>query len=171
MKEIEFKLRRGEPFEEILRKAGWKDFEELTSAIMTEAGFLTFRNFRFSSKRKKYEIDVIAMENPRIILADCKRWNLRRGKASALKTSALRQLSRSLEFLGKIQEFKPLNVGNWKTVIIIPIIVTLYEERIVEYEKVLIVPLFKMVSFLEGVRSGLFDQISGQVLNLEIWRG
>ncbi|MCX8181978.1 MAG: restriction endonuclease [Candidatus Methanomethyliaceae archaeon] len=170
MKDLEFRLMRGEPFEGILKRSGWKDFEELTSAIMKEAGFLTFRNFRFSSRRKRYEIDVIALENPRIILVDCKRWELRRGKTSALKTSALRHLNRSLEFLGKVQEFKALNVINWKTVIVIPIIVTLYEEGIVEYEKVLIVPLFKMKSFLEGLRSGLFDQFSGQVLNLERWR-
>lgn len=163
-------MRRGEPFEEILRRTGWKDFEELTSAIMNEAGFLTFRNFRFSSKGKRYEVDIIALENPRIILVDCKRWNFGQGKSSALRTSASKQLKRSLEFLEKIQEFSSFNLSGWKTVIIIPVLVTIYEERIIEYEKVLIVPLFKLNSFLEGVRGGLFDQISGQVSNLDRWR-
>jgi hypothetical protein len=152
--------------EEVLRRAGWKDFEELTSDIMKEAGFLTFRNFRFSSRRKRYEIDVIAMENPRIILVDCKRWDLRPGKTSALRASASKHLSRSLEFLGKIQEFSSLNISNWRRVILIPIIVTLYDEGIVEYERVLIVPLFKMASFLEEARSGIFDRITAQVSNL-----
>ncbi len=162
-------MRRGEPFEELLKRAGWKDFEELTSAIMAESGFLIFRNFRFSSKRKRYEIDVIALENPRIILVDCKHWKLRPGKTSALKTSALRHMTRSLEFLGKLQEFRSLNLSGWSNVIIVPALVTLYEERIMEYKKVLIMPLFKIGSFLEGVRSGLFDQISGELLRLERW--
>ncbi|MBC7113277.1 MAG: restriction endonuclease [Candidatus Methanomethyliales bacterium] len=153
--------------EEILRRAGWKDFEELTSDIMREAGFLTFRNFRFSSRRKRYEIDVIALENPRIILVDCKRWDLRPGKSSALRASASKHLRRSLEFLGKIQEFRSLNISNWKRVILIPIIVTLYDEGIVEYERVLIVPIFKMTSFLEEARDGIFDQITAQISNLE----
>lgn len=169
LKEIEERIKRGEAFEEILKGSGWKDFEELTSAILSESGFLTLRNFRFSSRKRRYEVDVVALENPRIVLIDCKNWKLRPGKASALKTSALRHLNRSLEFLYKLQEFKSLDLRGWGSVIIIPVLVTLYEEKIKKYENVLVVPIFKIVSFLEEVRSGLFDEIFGEVLRLEGW--
>ncbi|MGC8935838.1 MAG: restriction endonuclease [Candidatus Methanomethylicaceae archaeon] len=167
--DLEERLKQGESLEEILRRTEWRDFEELTSAIMREAGFLTIKNFRFSSRKKRYEVDVIALENPRIILVDCKKWDLRVGKASGLKLSASRHLNRSLEFLDKLQEFREFDLRGWKTVIVIPILVTLYEEVVREYGGVLVVPVFKMTSFLESVRSGVFDQISRQVIKLEGW--
>ncbi|MGQ9759769.1 MAG: NERD domain-containing protein [Candidatus Methanomethylicaceae archaeon] len=170
LEEIEARLRRGEPFEEILKGSGWRDFEELTSVIVSKSGFLTIRNFRFSSRKRRYEVDIVAMENPRIILIDCKNWRLRIGKASALRESALKHFNRSLEFLYKLQEFRSLRLKEWNSVILIPVLVTLYEEKIREYEKVLVVPLFKIVSFLEEARSGLFDQICGKILRLDKWR-
>lgn len=157
LEEIEEKLKSGERLEEILKKEGWRDFEDITSSILSENGFLTIKGFRFSYNKKRYEIDVIALEKPRAILIDCKHWKARYGKKSALRKAALLHYQKCLDF--SRSEMWIADLRKWDKIIIIPALVTLYEEEVKEEEKVLIVPLFKIVSFLECVRNGFFDVI------------
>ncbi|MEM0101229.1 MAG: restriction endonuclease [Candidatus Methanomethylicaceae archaeon] len=159
LEELENKLKLGESLEEILKKEGWKDFEDLTSLILSENGFLTIKNFRFSYNKKRYEIDIIALEEPRAILIDCKHWKARYGKKSALRKAAHTHYQKCLNFSYKLSEIPIIELKKWNKVIIIPTLITLYEEELREEEKVLIVPLFKIVSFLECVRNGFFDMI------------
>ena len=157
MVEFEARMRRGGALEEITKDLDWKDFEGLVSEVLLENGFRTFRNFRFSSKKRRYEVDVVALERPRIVIVDCKHWRIRLGKVSALKVAASAHIARAIELGNKLQEFARLDVGHWGAAKVIPILVTLYQERIMENEGVLVVPVFKLNSFVEELRSGYFD--------------
>jgi hypothetical protein len=165
--ELEERMRNGVAFEDITKELEWRDFEGLVSDVFSENGFRTFRNFRFSSKKRRYEVDVVALERPRIVLVDCKHWRIRLGKASALKIAASAHLARAKEFGKKLQEFIELGVVEWNCIIIIPILVTLYQERITENGGVLVVPVFKLNSFIEELRSGYFDTIKIKVVRMD----
>lgn len=157
MAELEARMRSGGALEEITKDLDWKDFEGLVSEVFSENGFRTYRNFRFSSKKRRYEVDVVALERPRIVIVDCKHWGIRLGKVAALKVAASAHLARAIEFGNKLQEFVCADDGEWRAAKVIPILVTLYQERIVENEGVLVVPVFKLNSFVEELRSGYFD--------------
>jgi len=167
--ELEESIKSGVAFEDVTKDLEWRDFEGLVSDVFSENGFRTFRNFRFSSKKRRYEVDVVALERPRIVVADCKHWRIRLGKASALKVAASSHLARAVEFGNKLQEFAEMGVGGWHRITIIPILVTLYQERIMENDGVLVVPIFKLNSFVEELRSGFFDSIKVKVFTIGSW--
>ncbi len=163
--ELEAKVKAGADMEELLKGADWKDFEGLVSEIFAANGFKTFRNFRFSSKKRRYEVDVVALEKPRIVIVDCKHWSIRAGKAPALRAAASANLKRATEFGSRIQEFP--RMADWTDVSIVPTIVTLYQEGVTEESGVFIVPVFKLPSFIEGLRSGLLDAIRVRNIRLD----
>jgi hypothetical protein len=165
--ELEERVRSRVAFEDATKDLEWRDFEGLVSDVFSENGFKTFRNFRFSSKKRRYEVDVVALERPRIVVADCKHWRIRLGKASALKVAASAHLARAVEFGNKLQEFAEMGVGGWRSITIIPTLVTLYQERITENEGVLVVPIFKLNTFVEELRSGYFDSIKTKVITMD----
>uniref|UniRef100_A0A7C3F3X1 NERD domain-containing protein n=1 Tax=Candidatus Methanomethylicus mesodigestus TaxID=1867258 RepID=A0A7C3F3X1_9CREN len=152
-------LRRGVSLEDAAKGLEWRAFEGVSSQIFSENGYREFRNFRFSSKKKRYEVDIVAISMPRIILADCKHWSLRAGKGSALKKAAEAQMRRALEFGSKLQEFKILGIADHDKAILIPIIITLHEEGIAFSNGVTVVPLSRLNSFIDGVSAGLLDGI------------
>ena len=148
-------VKDGKDVENIAKEMTWQDFEGIAAEIFAANGFRTHRNFRFSSKKKRYEIDVVAMDSPRIILADCKHWSIRQGKTSGLRAAAEAQKVRAIEFASKIQEYGLLGIQEWKPATVIPMVITLYQESIVEGNGTFVVPLFKLNSFIEGARNGL----------------
>ncbi len=164
-------LQKGVSMEEALKDLGWRDFEGLVSEAFEESGFRTRRNLRFSHGKKRYEIDVVAMERPRLVAADCKHWGLRSGKSSALKTASLAQLRRAVDLGKKAQEVPGIDVGGWGEATIIPCIITLYEERIVENGGVLVVPLSRLNSFIEELRCGYFDGLKAKIMTMYEWLG
>jgi len=138
LEEIENLIRSGKTVEEVLTLVGWEEFEEKVEEIFKLHNFKTIRNFRFKTT-KRFEIDIIAEKRDLLFVIDCKQWNKGRYKISALKKAAERNLERSRELQSTL-------IGRNKKVI--PIIITLFDEAIYEYEGVYIVPLFKLNSFL-----------------------
>lgn len=169
LEELEAGMRRGIPVEDLLKEFGWKDFEGVVAEIFSANGFRTFRNLRFSSRKRRYEVDVVALERPRAVVADCKHWGLRPGKGSALKAASLNQLNRAVELSKKIQELPVLGIGGWGTFCAVPILVTLHQEGITENGGVLVVPLFRLNSFVDELRSGLFDSMQTRIQTIYSW--
>jgi len=169
LEELRSLLQRGVPLEEATKNLGWKDFEGVVSDAFEASGFRTLRNLRFSHNKKRYEIDVVAMERPRLVAVDCKHWGLRAGKSSALKTASLAQLRRAVDLGRKAQEIPGMNIGGWGEASIVPCIVTLYEERVIENGGVLVVPLCKLNAFIEELRSGYFDSLKAKMMTMYPW--
>ncbi len=138
LEEINQKIILGEEIENIVKNINWREFEQFVSEILKHCDFEIFLNFRFAGKHR-YEIDILAIKKSTILAIDCKQWNMGRYKSSGLRNAIKNQLRRC-------EELNKNLVGKYDK--IIPLIVTLFEEDIVEYENVFVVPLWKLNEFL-----------------------
>ena len=127
-------LKKGGQIDEISEHIDWKDFEGLVAEILENMGFATIRNYIMTKPRM--EIDVIGIRMGVAMLIDCKHW--RRGSTSALETAVKKQIQRTQNYVSKTE-------GS----IAVPVIVTLYQDRIDFINKVPIVPIYQFESFVD----------------------
>ena len=135
--------------EEAAERLDWSDFEDTVSEIFASNGFRTMKNFRFKTA-SRFEMDVVAVKNGMAVCADCKHWGKGRSKTAGIKAAALRQT-------GRVDEFKKFLKGNIIALSRLgllpgckayPLVVTLFEEELVNVEGCLVVPVWKLNSFL-----------------------
>lgn len=128
----------------------WQGFEGMVSEILRMNGFTVEKNLRFMTGRR-YEIDIVAGKNNVLLCIDCKHWKGGRSKRHGYMKAAKDQEARSEElqkFLGgNPATGKKFGVAR-KTVDVRPLIVTLLQEDIVKEGDTLIVPVWKLNSFL-----------------------
>jgi Restriction endonuclease len=113
----------------------WKDFEALTVEILHRFGYTTQTNVRLTKPR--CEIDVIGIHSTRAIVIDCKHW--KRSNLSSVSSYAKKQLERTELLLEKQRN---------TITSAIPILVTLHYERVRFINKVPIIPINMLNSFL-----------------------
>ena len=127
-------LEKGLPIDEISVALDWKDFEGLTAAILTSKNFAVIKNMMLTKPRM--EIDVIGIRLGIAILIDCKHW--KRYSISSLTTVVKKQVERTKHYVAKT----PGAVS-------VPVIVTLYQDKVDFIEGVPIVPIFQFSSFID----------------------
>jgi len=127
-------LEKGFPIDEISVALDWKDFEGLTATILTSKDFAVIKNMILTKPRM--EIDVIGIRLGVAILIDCKHW--KRYSTSSLKTAVKKQIERTKHYVAKTQG-----------AIAVPVIVTLYQDKVDFIESVPIVPIFQFSSFID----------------------
>ncbi len=127
-------LENGFPIDEISVALDWKDFEGLTAAILTSKDFAVIKNLILTKPRM--EIDIIGIRLGIAILIDCKHW--KRYSISSLTTVVKKQIKRTTHYVAKTQ-----------SAIAVPVIVTLYRDKVDFIENVPIVPIFQFSSFID----------------------
>ena len=127
-------LEKGLPIDEISVALDWKDFEGLTGAILASKDFAVIKNMILSKPRM--EIDVIGIRLGIAILIDCKHW--KRYSTSSLTAAVKKQIERTKHYVKKTPG-----------AISIPVIVTLYQDKVDFIESVPIVPIFQFSSFID----------------------
>ncbi len=127
-------LEKGLPIDEISVALDWKDFEGLTGAILASKHFAVIKNMILSKPRM--EIDVIGIRLGIAILIDCKHW--KRYSTSSLTAAVKKQIERTKHYVKKTPG-----------AISIPVIVTLYQDKVDFIESVPIVPIFQFSSFID----------------------
>jgi hypothetical protein len=127
-------LQNGSPIDEISIELNWRDFEGLTAEILSEKNFAVLKNFMLTKPRM--EIDVVGIRLGIAILIDCKHW--KRYSTSALSTAVKKQIERTKQYVAKT----PGSVA-------VPVIVTLYQDKIDFIDNVPIVPIFQFASFID----------------------
>jgi hypothetical protein len=127
-------LEKGYPIDEISVGLDWRDFEGLTAEILSEKNFAVLKNMMLTKPRM--EIDVVGIRLGIAILIDCKHW--KRYSASALSTAVKKQIERTKQYVAKT----PGSIA-------VPVIVTLYQDKIDFIENVPIVPIFQFASFVD----------------------
>jgi hypothetical protein len=127
-------LENGSPIDEISIALDWKDFEGLTAAILTSKNFAVIKNMMLTKPRM--EIDVIGIRLGVAILIDCKHW--KRYSVSSLSTVVKKQIERTKHYVKKTPG-----------AISVPVIVTLYQDKVDFIENVPIVPIFQFSSFID----------------------
>jgi hypothetical protein len=130
----------------------WKDFEGFVAGILAENTYKCVESFRRvgNSEIHGMEIDVVGVRGRTIIAVDAKMWGVRGGKASALKTAAEKQKTRTFELSQELQRlFKKIPSLAEDTYTIFPVIVTWLVEEVEFHEGVPVVPIFKLNSFIQ----------------------
>jgi len=127
-------LEKGLSIDEISVALDWKDFEGLTAAILASKDFAVIKNMMLTKPRM--EIDVIGIRLGIAILIDCKHW--KRYSTSSLTTVVKKQIQRTKHYVKKTPG-----------AISVPVIVTLYKDKVDFIERVPIVPIFQFSSFID----------------------
>ncbi len=134
LKSALFILEKGATIDEVSEHIDWKDFEGLVAEILESKGFGTIRNMILTKPRM--EIDVVGIKIGVAILIDCKHW--KRTSTSAIQTAVKKQIRRTERYVSQTQG-----------AMAIPVIVTLYEEKVSFINRVPIVPIQKFSSFVD----------------------
>ncbi len=127
-------LQKGALIEEISTHLNWKDFESLVAEVLESKDFATIKNLFL--KNPKMEIDVVGIKLGVAILIDCKQW--KRYSTYALNNAFKKQIERTKRY-----------VAQTKDSMAIPVIVTLYQDKLDFINKVPIVPIFQFSSFID----------------------
>jgi len=136
-----------EAIEKFLEENDWRYFEDFVMEIFEKHDYNTIKHFRFKGTSRR-EIDVLAWNEHRIFIIECKRWKKHRPKTFHLKEAAKKVIDYLNDFKTVYSKSIATKFGDTNNKEIIPIIVTLYEEPIKIFENVLIVPLWKLNSLL-----------------------
>ena len=127
-------LVKGFPIDELSIALNWRDFEGLTAEILSSKNFAVMKNMMLTKPRM--EIDVVGIRLGIAILIDCKHW--KRYSTSALSTAVKKQIERTKKYVAKTPG-----------AIAVPVIVTLYQDKINFIENVPIVPIFQFTTFID----------------------
>ena len=127
-------LEKGLPVDDISVALNWRDFEGLTAEILAEKNFAVIKNMMLTKPRM--EIDIVGIRLGIAILIDCKHW--KRYSTSTLSTAVMKQIERTKQYVAKT----PGSMA-------IPVIVTLYQDKIDFIDNVPIVPIFQFASFID----------------------
>lgn len=137
-------IKNGGPLDEISILLDWKDFEGLVAEILFSKNFAIIKNLILTKPRM--EIDVIGIRLGVAMLIDCKHW--KRYSSSALSTAVKKQIERTKHYILKTPG-----------AIAVPVIVTLYQDKIDFIDRVPIVPIFQFSSFVDEFYGNL-DQMN-----------
>lgn len=135
-------VQRGASIENAAEHLSWKDFEGMAAHILEMKDFAVSRNYIMTKPRM--EIDVIGIRLGIAILIDCKHWQ--RQSTSALGLAVKKQIERTKHYVAKSQG-----------VAAAPVIVTLYQDKLSFINKVPIVPIFQLSSFIDEFYGNLED--------------
>jgi len=127
-------IKNGFPLDEIAIALNWRDFEGLTAEILEEKNFAIIKNLMLTKPRM--EIDVVGIRLGVAMLIDCKHW--KRYSNSALSEAVRKQVERTKHYISKTPG-----------AIAVPVIVTLYQDKIDFIDRVPIVPIFQFASFVD----------------------
>ncbi|PIN82999.1 MAG: hypothetical protein COV65_04670, partial [Nitrosopumilales archaeon CG11_big_fil_rev_8_21_14_0_20_33_24] len=122
----------------------WKDFEGLVAEILFSKNFAIIKNLILTKPRM--EIDVIGIRLGVAMLIDCKHW--KRYSSSTLSVAVKKQIARTKHYILKTPG-----------AIAVPVIVTLYQDKIDFIDRVPIVPIFQFSSFVDDFYGNL-DQMN-----------
>lgn len=137
-------LEHGFPLDNVSESLDWKNFEGLVSEILESKNFATIRNLYLS--KPKMEIDVVGIRLGVAMLVDCKHWKY--SSHSGLINAVNNQIKRTKHYVSKTHG-----------AVAIPVIVTLYSDKVDFIDRVPIVPIFQFSSFVDEFYGNL-DQMN-----------
>ena len=144
-------IKAGIDVEHVAKHLDWKEFEGLTKDILLLHDFNVHSRVRFkSSKKKRYELDLLAIRNSIILCIDCKHWSARTGKKHALKNAVEKQVERTIAF-SNLEDFSKFDIEKRDDLQLMPLLVSWLVEDIKTYQNVPIVPIFQLSNFLNQI--------------------
>jgi hypothetical protein len=137
----------GEPTE-VCGLLDWREFEQLSLKAFQLNGYEATKGFTFSSKKRRFQIDILAIKSKTMLCVDCKHWMFSHW-FSNLKEATKAHLCRTEAFAKDIDLLtKKLSFKISKKIFIIPVMLTLGDPRSRIIEDVPIVSVLKLRNFL-----------------------
>ena len=141
-------IKAGNDIEKLCKYLDWKEFEAFTLDILLYHEFQVYSRVRFkSSKKKRYELDLLAIRDPIILCIDCKHWSSRTGKKHALKKAVEKQVERTIAF-SKDADLSKFCIERNDGGFLMPLLISWLVEDIKTHQNVPIVPIFQLSFFL-----------------------
>ncbi|WP_232215805.1 restriction endonuclease [Archaeoglobus veneficus] len=128
--------------------SSWQEFEEATKEILEAHEFKTAFRVVFKDEKGRAEIDVVAERYGFILAIDAKRYTHTWYRASALRKEAKKHAERCKRY-EKIVGKK-----------VVPVIVSLIDDSIVEHEGCIVVPFHAFNDFLLNLEAYI-DELIG----------
>jgi Restriction endonuclease len=122
--------------EQVARMMSWREFEELSSALIRASGFDVEENVYLTKPRA--QIDIVAYGTSYILCVDCKHWKRSQSSASLAKVAS-EQLNRSSLLRAKLEDGRP----------IVSVILSMSQPEGTFVQGVPVVPVRSLRSFLE----------------------
>ena len=129
------------------RALTWQEFEQFAVECLEEAGYQTEKNVRVKGDSRAWQIDVVGFRGGLVLCIDCKHWNTP-GYVSRFKLAADHQRMATQNLLMTFIE-KMIRKDERREAL--PVILTLSEPRIKFLEKVVLVSVDQLPSFLSGL--------------------
>ena len=154
-------IHHGRDPERIARCLMWQEFENFASDSLTENGFHSVRHFVFKANGTRREVDILAWNDNFLFAIDCKHW-AKTNQPSRMRSAVLAQIERSAVLAGRPELLRRIGLPKIEGRSIMPAMVTLGEPRVNSIERVPIIAVSKLVSFLYGIspRDESFLQIA-----------
>jgi len=144
----ELAITMGADPERVARQLRWQEFESLGAQILSREGYVTSNHFIFKHSGHRHEIDVLGAKAPLVLCVDCKHWH--HGWApSKIKSAAKHQLLR-VQSLSEVftTHGRKLHVTGWRSVRLLPIVLTLADLSSKLIDGVPIVSVLRLRDFL-----------------------
>jgi len=146
-------LKSGSDFESVCRQLKWKEFEEVSMRAFEAHNYIVKKNFRFSHREKRWEIDLVACKKPMIVSADCKHWK-RNWSRGAIVNLVEVQTERTKSFADALPKvWTKLELRYWQYVKVIPIILSLQSSPFRFHHDTPIVSILQLQSFLTNMHA------------------
>jgi Holliday junction resolvase-like predicted endonuclease len=143
-------IRQGADLQHTSRFLGWKEFENITATAFSSNGYAVKRNFRFKAADRRWEIDLVACNRPRIVCADCKHWQ--RWNRSTVEKVADAQVERTKAFADSLWRLaEDLGLSKWTNVTIVPMVVALAASPVKLFDGVPAVSVLQLQDFINGL--------------------
>lgn len=142
----------GSDFESVCRLLKWKEFEGIATFTFQAYGYNVERNYRFKDLNgKRWEVDLVSLRKPTVVLVDCKLWKRNWTKASAIKTME-QHIKRVEAFTNTPKNLLPkLPADLSENSIVIPVVLSLLESLIRSHQGMPIVPILKLRHFINSL--------------------
>lgn len=138
----------GADFEKVCSFLDWSEFENIATAAFEANYFFVKKGFRFAGSGRRWEIDILGFKESVVACVDCKHWHHGWRRAATIK--AVEAQVKRTEALANVLPLLHEKIGltNWKKVVLVPIVLSLYPGPLKFYEKTPIVPILQLQNFL-----------------------
>jgi len=135
-------IRSGVDSERVCRALGFREFEDVGSEALRLNGYKTSTRFNFKHSGRRYEIDLVAAKDCRVLCIDFKHWAHGLSK-SRLSRAVKKQVERTEALKAEKQSYgREIGIRRDQKMAFVPAIVTLADCETRLVEKVPIIPIF-----------------------------
>jgi hypothetical protein len=135
----------------------WQEFEEITAMALRNNGFVVYKNVRFKTANRKWEIDIVGCKRPLVVCIDCKHWGHAispsiLGKIAEAQSERAKALTDTLPH-PKLQ----LECTKWQNAHFTPAILSLIQSNSKFYNNIPIVPILQLQDFLNQLPAYMYQ--------------